>query len=293
MATLASLKRNINTTESLSSIVGTMKAFASSNIMHFQQAADASGTYAEILSKSLSVIFAQDLQAGSASDEGSGLRIHVVFGSDFGLTGRFNERIVDFALREVPKGKNDLLIVIGQQVLVRLRRYRHIDQVFSVPQTEEGITRTVQRILSRLDEMRATRPLSSIELYYNKPIGKASMREVHETLFPLEMEAFLETRQAWPGRCIPELLTDPDGTRRDLIQQFFFITLYRTFCDSLVTENASRLASMQSAERNIRDRLDELSFRYRQERQSQITDDINDIISGYKAISRSKEGDKR
>jgi F-type H+-transporting ATPase subunit gamma len=75
----------------------------------------------------------------------------------------------------------------------------------------------------------------------------------------------------------------------DLIKQYFFITLYRAFCFSLASENASRLASMQSAEKNIDSRLEALNFLFRRERQNGITEELNDIISGFKAIRNSKE----
>ncbi|HSL93280.1 MAG TPA: F0F1 ATP synthase subunit gamma, partial [Bacillota bacterium] len=73
-----------------------------------------------------------------------------------------------------------------------------------------------------------------------------------------------------------------------LLQQYFFITLYRAYCYSLAAENASRLASMQNAERNISELKEELRFRYRLERQNTITAEINDVISGFKAIQGQK-----
>lgn len=76
-----------------------------------------------------------------------------------------------------------------------------------------------------------------------------------------------------------------------MIQQYFFITLYRSLCYSLASENASRLASMQAAEKNIDERLDELNASFRRQRQNQITEEINDIVSGFKAIKKSSGED--
>jgi F-type H+-transporting ATPase subunit gamma len=171
---------------------------------------------------------------------------------------------------------------------MRMQRKHKVEQFFSVPQTEEGITPVVQRILLSIDEWRKERPIGRILLYYNKPIGKASMKEVQETLFPLDLMAVSRKPKDWNSKSLPVVLMDRERVLSDLIQQIFFITLYRTFCFSLVTENASRLASMQSAEKNIQERLEELEFVYRRERQSQITEDISDIISGYKAIKKHK-----
>lgn len=289
MRSLKSIQKSIHSASSLESIVSTMKAYASSNIMHFQNAADASRSYGEVLSDSLYMLFAQDDEPQPALLEHEGLTIHLVFGSDFGLTGRFNERIVEYALPLIPAGKNDRMIAIGYQIKMRMQRKHKVEQFFSVPQTEEGITPVVQRILLSIDEWRKERPIGRILLYYNKPIGKASMKEVQETLFPLDLAGLSRKPKDWNSKSLPVVLMDRERVLSDLIQQIFFISLYRTFCFSLVTENASRLASMQSAEKNIQERLEELEFVYRRERQSQITEDISDIISGYKAIKKHKQ----
>ena len=288
MRSLKAIQKSIHSATSLESIVSTMKAYASSNILHFQNAADASRAYGEVLSDSLYMLFSQEAEALPSLADQDGQTIHLVFGSDYGLTGRFNERIVDFALPQIPSGKNDRLIAVGYQILTRMQRMKKVEQFFGVPQTEEGITPVVQRILFNIDEWTRERPIGRILLYYNKPIGKASMKEVKETLFPLDLAGLARKPENWNSQSLPDILMDREQLLSDLVQQFFFISLYRTFCFSLVTENASRLASMQSAEKNIQERLEELQFLYRRERQSQITEDISDIISGYKAIRKQK-----
>jgi len=66
-----------------------------------------------------------------------------------------------------------------------------------------------------------------------------------------------------------------------LLRQYFFLSLYRTFVQSLASENSSRLASMQVAEKNIEERLAEFTIAYQQERQNIITDELLEIVSAY------------
>jgi F-type H+-transporting ATPase subunit gamma len=70
-----------------------------------------------------------------------------------------------------------------------------------------------------------------------------------------------------------------------LVQQYLFISLYQAMAASLAAENASRLAATQSAERNIRDRLEDLTSQYRQQRQSAITAELLDVVSGFEALT--------
>jgi F-type H+-transporting ATPase subunit gamma len=46
---------------------------------------------------------------------------------------------------------------------------------------------------------------------------------------------------------------------------------------------------MQSAEKNIEERLEELLAQYRRRRQNDITEELNDVISGFKAIRKFKD----
>jgi F-type H+-transporting ATPase subunit gamma len=52
----------------------------------------------------------------------------------------------------------------------------------------------------------------------------------------------------------------------------------------MASENAARLLSMQSAEKNIDERIEELNALYRSERQNAITSELLDIVSGFEAL---------
>jgi F-type H+-transporting ATPase subunit gamma len=75
----------------------------------------------------------------------------------------------------------------------------------------------------------------------------------------------------------------------ELTRQYLFVSLYRACAESMASENASRLASMQAAEGNIGERLDEFHAQLRNERQNSITEELLDIVSGFEALS----GDQR
>lgn len=50
-------------------------------------------------------------------------------------------------------------------------------------------------------------------------------------------------------------------------------------------EHGSRLVAMQAAEKNLDERLEEMTGRYRRERQSLITAELLELVSGYAAES--------
>ncbi len=71
-----------------------------------------------------------------------------------------------------------------------------------------------------------------------------------------------------------------------LFQQHFFLGLYRACAESLASENASRLASMRIAEKNIEERLFDLKAAFQQQRQDTITEELLDIVSGFEALAQ-------
>jgi F-type H+-transporting ATPase subunit gamma len=75
-----------------------------------------------------------------------------------------------------------------------------------------------------------------------------------------------------------------------LIREYFFASLYRAFAESLASENASRLSSMQAAEKNIEDRLDQLNTEYHHLRQSSITEELLDVVAGYEVLTADQSG---
>jgi len=77
---------------------------------------------------------------------------------------------------------------------------------------------------------------------------------------------------------------DRDRLLPALIRQHLFVLLHRALVESLTSENASRLASMQAAEKDIEERLVELHARYHDQRQNTITSELLDIVSGFEVL---------
>jgi F-type H+-transporting ATPase subunit gamma len=70
-----------------------------------------------------------------------------------------------------------------------------------------------------------------------------------------------------------------------LIREYLFISLFRACAESLASENASRLAAMQRAEKNIDELLEDLNRTFHRLRQSGIDEELFDVISGFEALT--------
>ncbi|MFW5733795.1 MAG: F0F1 ATP synthase subunit gamma [Oceanidesulfovibrio sp.] len=72
----------------------------------------------------------------------------------------------------------------------------------------------------------------------------------------------------------------------EFVGHFLYGSLFRALAASLGAENAARLVAMQGAEKNIDSKLVELRAQYRQRRQMNFTEELLDIVSGFKALEQ-------
>jgi F-type H+-transporting ATPase subunit gamma len=285
------LRRSIRTADDLQSVVTTMKALASVSIRQYQEAVRALDQYNETIELGLSAVLKNRPHTMFGGSVESDRLIAVVFGSDQGLVGQFNDRVVRYAVHQMNEAEKSppderTAIAIGLRVVPFLEDAgQAASRILEVPSSEAGIAPMVMRLLSEIDTLRREKAIERIVLYYNRPTGGASYRPTRINLLPLKESWLeeLETRK-WESRAFPIATMDWERLFTQLIQQYFFVSLYRAMANSLASENASRLASMENAETNIEERLDELNMIYKRERQTMITEELFDVIAGFEAL---------
>jgi F-type H+-transporting ATPase subunit gamma len=290
-ATLETLQKQISSGEDLSSIVRTMKALAATSVRQYEKAAESLDDYYHTVELGLSVVLSSNLdnQRDPKVDLDKPILI-LIFGSDHGLAGRFNEQIVNYTIEEYGVKNNSLVFGIGEQVINRIGATNAaLVKKFNMPTSISAITPFVQQLLQSIETWRTREGVESVLLFYNRPqVGGFTPQA--ETLLPVSLTELKATRLKWESRSLPTFSIPADQLLSSLLRQYFFVSLYRACALSLAAENTSRLAAMQAAEKNINERLEELKTGYQHERQAAITEELLDIVSGFKAVSRKKTG---
>ena len=287
---LETLHRKIGGATELESVVRTMKALAASSIVQYERAVRSLDDYYRTVELGLvawlrqtgAVILTDGMARANAGTTGA-----VVFGSDQGLVGQFNEMLADFAvhaLGEMPGNKN--VWVVGERVQGYLSDAAlPVAGNFQVPNSIAAITSLVGRILIEIETQREQGKVAQIYLFHNRPKSGAAYEPVMQRLLPLD-----ETWQSglseldWPSDNLPEVLDGGEPTLQALIREYLFISLFRACAESLASENASRLAAMQRAEKNIDELLEDLNQTFHRQRQSGIDEELFDVISGFEAL---------
>jgi len=295
MQTLESLKERIGTVELLQSVVRTMKTLAAVSIRQHEKTLESLSDYIRTIESGLSIVlregFHETLEKAQLREGNLGA---LVIGSDQGLCGRFNEQVVAYALENLnviePVASRRFMVCVGTRANMHLGEAGEIvEECLSAPVSVTGIIPAVQKILYTIEEWQTRFHLNRFVLFYNHFLFGKSYRPEILQLMPLD-QGWLRDLAArpWQGRTIPAFTMDWGRLFTLMIRQTLFISLYRVFAESLASENAARLASMQAAERNIGERLEELNFHFRDLRQSTITEELLDIMSGFETLTAKR-----
>jgi F-type H+-transporting ATPase subunit gamma len=290
--TTASLRRKIDSAGDLQSVVRTMKAMAASNIGQYERAVRALGDYYRSVELGLSIFFRKSALTAPVV-EGKGrpdprFLDAVVFGSDQGLVGRFNDMVADYAVKTLAAmpGKHRVWVV-GERAHARLTDAGlPLVGVFAVPNSVKGITPLVGQILVESEAHHSQGEVTELHLFYNRPTSRAAYVPVSQRLLPLDENWRRKLADVpWPTGNLPEVMGETTATLRALIREYLFISLFRACAESLSSENASRLAAMQRADKNIDELLEDLNGAFHRLRQSGIDEELFDVISGFEALS--------
>lgn len=292
--TLEVLRGKIGGAEDLETVVRSMKALAASSIGQYEKSVLAVGEYFHTVEMGLSVCLRQSAQDGRR--EGKQTKPNmvnaVVFGSDQGLVGQFNDvltALVGQTLAALPGRKN--VWAVGERVHARL-----VDaglgpsRLFAVPTSVGTITSLVSQILMETESQRGNEEDAPLYVFHNGPLSGTLYTPRSLRILPLDA-AWQHRVKAlpWPDACLPEVIGDGKSTLRELIDGYLFVSLFRACAESLASENASRLAAMQRAEKNINSLLGSLHQTFNRQRQNAIDEEMFDVISGFEAQSQGKD----
>jgi F-type H+-transporting ATPase subunit gamma len=124
-----------------------------------------------------------------------------------------------------------------------------------------------------------------VYVFHNRPLTGAVYEPISQRLlrFDAPWQRDLAER-LWPTRNLPELIGHGPAALRALIREYLFMSLFRACAESLASENASRLAAMERADRNIGELLENLRGASRRLRQNGIDEELFDVISGFEAL---------
>ncbi len=292
MPSLEHMRKSIATAEELQSVVKTMKGMAAANIRRFEDAVASLADYSRTIELGLQMLLTEQPQRLAAMEPAESPKLAVVvFGSDQGMCGRFNQQIGEHAVATIGEAgvarEDRTVLIVGNRVGGPLETENiEVDEQVAPATALAGLAPLVQEILPHIERWRSDGKADRILLCYNNALGGARYEPRTHKLFPIDLDWLSELRdRKWPSRRLPMRTLDWAPLFASLVREHFYIAIFRAAAESLASENASRLASMQAAERNIEELLDKLNMHFRVERQHTITEELLDIMAGFEALA--------
>ncbi|MFT6926998.1 MAG: F-type H+-transporting ATPase subunit gamma [Psychromonas sp.] len=282
------LKRKINSAADLHGVVRAMKAMAAANVGQYENAVEALNDYYRTVQLGLFTCFHQ-YQALPSEQQRKPCIAVLVFGSDQGLVGQFNDQLADFVVAALAKrAEEKVIFCIGERLQSRLAETSlRLASSFTLPKSINAIPTLVGIMLLEMENRRAQGQISEVIIFHNQPMSRSIYQPSSQRLLPLDDIWQKDLKSIiWPSDKLPEVINAGEETLLAFIHEYLFVSLYRACAESLASENASRLATMLRAEKTIDELLEKMNSRFHLLRQNSIDEELFDLIAGFELLKK-------
>jgi F-type H+-transporting ATPase subunit gamma len=237
--------------------------------------------YAESVASGIAATLLLAAEAESLPRGVPGRLAHVICMAEHGFVGGFNERLFEAVASMI--GAKDLLFVLGSRGgTTILERGRQPDWMHPMATRSSAAPDMVYRLSAELYRRIAAGEITKVEVVYARYHRAGGPTIERRMLLPLDRAAL----RVKPPRQPPLHNLAPEILREKLIAEYLFALLTEAAVESIASENTARLAAMESAHDNISRKLKDLRRAARQARQSEITTELLDLMTGAEAQSR-------
>ncbi|MFT7594048.1 MAG: F-type H+-transporting ATPase subunit gamma [Paracoccaceae bacterium] len=291
--TLETLARRTASMQGIRNVVHTMKTLSVINSAPYEHAAQAIEAYHDTVLDGLHGFLSRYGPMNAALSHISE-RVLVVFGSDHGLCGNYNEALASHVAAAIQRGdaQASTVLCIGAQIADALAGHNiTAERTFFPAASVDGIGRLSNLLTQHLGDIRNTiHPREmAVSMAYVTRDKKHGQKPVLSALLPIDSGLLAELHaKPWVSRSLPSFSMPPDDLFMALVRSHLFASLFRAAAEAMVTENAARLALMQQAEQSVDDRLQDLMSETRTVRQNEITTELLDVITGFEALKKGK-----
>jgi F-type H+-transporting ATPase subunit gamma len=265
-----------------------MKLLAANHIVAYEKSKEALEHYYQTVKFGLATCLLQSMPLVENKVVGLKRSGAVIFGSDLGLVGQFNDQIAEYAYHIMKTAPNEKIIwSVGERVHSLLKKYTDLKlkDPFNVPTSIPSISTLIGQILDSIEQEQTLQEIDQLLIFYNKPKSKANFEPTCLSILPIDEKWLMSFKiEKWPTNQLPEMMDDIESTFSALIREHFFTSLFKACVESLISENTSRFATMQAAEHHIEDLLEQLHLKFNLERQNNIDEELFDVISGFEVI---------
>jgi len=305
MASQKEVKNRIASIKNINKITRAMEMVAAARLRRAEQRIDQLRPYAEGMRK----------LTRQASERAGGIprvpvmverenvkRVGIVLVTgDRGLAGAFNSNIIREGMRTAAKvrgeGAEPSFAVVGRKGVSALTFRKQEITGSYIGFTDRPAFANAREIGEEMTARYVDEDLDRVELIYNRFVSPLTQHVWRQTLLPLqqaevtgegaeqesdaEQETAAESAQAssqW------EFEPEPEELLSRLIPEYVTISVYRALLESAASELGARMTAMRNAAENAETIMDDLTLEMNRVRQSEITQQILEVVAGAEAL---------
>ena len=290
MGNLKEIRTRISSIESTQKITSSMKLVSAAKLRRAQTAIQHLRPYSQKLNEILN-----DLAGSNTGAEMLPLFetrepekvIIVVITSNKGLCGAFNSNIVKTVnhliaekYAEQHRNGNVQLICFGKKGKEQLSKHfpvlHYNEKLLDNPDFTE-----LSAVADDLVKRFVHHEVDKVDIVYNQFLNAATQRVTVEDYLPVAPIAVEEKKVT------SDYIIEPSADQLliELIPKILRTQLYKTLSDSIASEHGARMISMTKATDNATEILRDLRLKYNNARQSSITNELIEIVSGANALN--------
>ena len=279
MITSSRLTKKLKSTEEIEEIVASMKVFANFNVRNAKHKLPHLRAYQRSIEDSIGDIVTIFPNLTKIEEILPRKTIFVLFLSEEGLCGFFNENILDF-FNAIPK-ESYTIVIIGEKGAqeAKARKLSCGKYLKGASNVEVIDTYTIE-LSAYLNELVMKENLSALTLVYAKHNDQGSYDVVNKKVLPPDFSKFHKESI----KKEPLLYLESHEILNVMIREYLHTSCYRAFLESIASENQERLNSMIYAGNAIKERERVMKLELNALRQKEITEELLEIVNTYRSM---------
>ena len=286
MANLKDIRNRIKSVKSIQQVTGAMKMVAAAKMRRAQENMEKSRPYSSRLAELLNMLIPEidrslmpELNVREVKKT-----LFVVVTADRGMAGAFNTNVLREAHKAIDKAgqKNSEIICIGKKSVGYFKNRNYPIAVEYIDFWNDLGYSHAMKIGDEIISRYINGKVDQVQVVYNRFVNVARQEIRNETFLPMSYDS-----EAKDSDYNPERLFEPskEAVVKTIIPRYLNTQIWQFLLESNASEQAARMLAMENATSNANDMIKDLKLQFNKARQTAITTEMLEIVSGAEALS--------
>ena len=286
MANLKDIRNRIKSVKSIQQVTSAMKMVAAAKMRRAQENMEKSRPYSSRLAELLNMLIPEidrslmpELNVREVKKT-----LFVVVTADRGMAGAFNTNVLREAHKAIDKAgqENSEIICIGKKSAGYFKNRNYPIAVEYIDFWNDLEYSHAMKIGDEIISLYKNGEVDQVQVVYNRFVNVARQEIRNETFLPMSYDP-----EAKKLDYNPERLFEPskEAVVKTIIPRYLNTQMWQFLLESNASEQAARMLAMENATSNANDMIKDLKLQFNKARQTAITTEMLEIVSGAEALS--------